>query len=267
MRQSNPSARAFTLVELLVVIAVIAVLVSLLLPALNRARKAAETVKCLSNVRHCFMGFQTYALDHRGNIPVSRSDDGNLVLWPYYMIAGYNTGDELTRKKYLSNAIATCPSAPRSQIEEKIADKDARLYGYGLYWMDDSRSLTVFRNAKFQIEVKIGTDRYFTYQRLIKLPTPPSETVMLADSLVQRSGAPYYGPGFPATAATFSDQDRGVWHGGRVHTRHGNGRWGWANVAFYDGHAETIDAHNLRKRTASKIKKIWDQQWRDVVFP
>jgi prepilin-type N-terminal cleavage/methylation domain-containing protein/prepilin-type processing-associated H-X9-DG protein len=61
--------RAFTLVELLVVIGIIAILVAILLPALNKARQAAQETQCMSNLRQFGFGFQIYADANKGFLP------------------------------------------------------------------------------------------------------------------------------------------------------------------------------------------------------
>src|SRR5436305_7121014 len=69
VRHTRGEARAFTLVELLVVIGIIALLVGILLPALSKAREAANRTKCLSNIRQIAMGFVMYTTDNKGVFP------------------------------------------------------------------------------------------------------------------------------------------------------------------------------------------------------
>jgi prepilin-type processing-associated H-X9-DG protein/prepilin-type N-terminal cleavage/methylation domain-containing protein len=61
---------AFTLVELLVVIGIIAVLVSLILPALGKARDAANVTKCIANLQQIGAGIHVYVNEHRGIMPL-----------------------------------------------------------------------------------------------------------------------------------------------------------------------------------------------------
>lgn len=66
---SRQRSRGFTLVELLVVIGIIALLISVLLPTLGKARAAAAAANCLSNLRQINTAFVLFANDHKGYLP------------------------------------------------------------------------------------------------------------------------------------------------------------------------------------------------------
>jgi prepilin-type N-terminal cleavage/methylation domain-containing protein/prepilin-type processing-associated H-X9-DG protein len=86
--------KAFTLVELLVVIGIITILISILLPALSRVRRSAQEVVCQSNLRQFGMGVQIYANQNRGALPQKGpdgSDSGpNNFGPPNKEVAGYD---------------------------------------------------------------------------------------------------------------------------------------------------------------------------------
>lgn len=61
--------RGFTLIELLVVVAIIALLISILLPSLNTARQQAQAVACRANISQINLGLRSYMEDHNGYLP------------------------------------------------------------------------------------------------------------------------------------------------------------------------------------------------------
>jgi prepilin-type N-terminal cleavage/methylation domain-containing protein/prepilin-type processing-associated H-X9-DG protein len=86
--------RGYTLVELLIVIAIIVLLVAILLPALSVAREHAKRVKCMSNVRQLTAAWLTYANDNRGHFCSSEMQHvipGQTSGFTDYALAGVTT--------------------------------------------------------------------------------------------------------------------------------------------------------------------------------
>ena len=108
---------AFTLIELLVVIAIVGILAALLLPVLGRAKEAARSTACLSNLHQIGIALQLYVQDNNNKLPVMR--DKSLTMT--------NTlpGPDLVLASDLGNTnVLRCPS-DRDQLFEQTGSSYA----------------------------------------------------------------------------------------------------------------------------------------------
>jgi prepilin-type N-terminal cleavage/methylation domain-containing protein/prepilin-type processing-associated H-X9-DG protein len=166
----NPSSRprhGFTLVELLVVIGIIAVLISILLPALTRARAMANATKCQSNLRQIALALNMYANENRQTLPYGEYEPpgGNgAVNTRWYLLAqaimdkrgttwndAYNTHSGTSRIR----DVFQCPDAPSSSKAD---------YNQAVHYMVHPRLMPdiagPFANGKaFPVPYKMGQIR------------------------------------------------------------------------------------------------------------
>lgn len=169
--------RAFTLVELLVVIGIIALLIAILLPALNKARESANTLKCQANIRSIIQLMQLHANAHKGYMPLvgqieavngvystaAQSIDPRMLRYEFYNDGGVNyaLGMPGSVAKYMGVDLDTSSAlkvqaALDSGIFNKLfvcpSDKDLSTRGYTI---GPPASLTSFMSYAYN-EAALG---------------------------------------------------------------------------------------------------------------
>jgi prepilin-type N-terminal cleavage/methylation domain-containing protein/prepilin-type processing-associated H-X9-DG protein len=134
MSRTINARRGFTLVELLVVIGIIAILVGILLPALNKARQQAMMAQCQSNMKQIALGMLQYTFDNKGHTMIGWIDEGACVTYPdgwgwagELMFQGY-----VRSENYYVNPFSTT-GTPQTQISRNTvfrcpADLDTNIF-------------------------------------------------------------------------------------------------------------------------------------------
>jgi prepilin-type N-terminal cleavage/methylation domain-containing protein/prepilin-type processing-associated H-X9-DG protein len=273
-RRRSASRDGFTLVELLVVIGVIAVLIAMLLPALNRARASANNVKCMSNLRQQALAFIAYAAEYKGTLPPSYrgGPEYQAVAYPILLERKYLSSEPVDQVPNVWNnaevftvrrsGVLECPNASRDFVSltngtwvNGIEQRDgSRISGWvfrtggGDYWTARSSAYGMPGTfTHYQINGAWGW-HVVHYNLHSRLPFTISEPWW-----------PWYAPvPIPEGAGKISFRGAGgMWMAGdsasdfgliRPVFRHGTDAAPLANFAYMDGHVETLSPKDIKHR-------------------
>ncbi|HWL51707.1 MAG TPA: prepilin-type N-terminal cleavage/methylation domain-containing protein [Chthoniobacteraceae bacterium] len=227
----RPHRNGFGLLEVIVVIALMAIVVALTIPALGRAREGATHLQCAQNLRQIISAIYLYAADHDGSYPPNRS---NKDYWDDDHPAGVHHQDRL---------IAYLPSYQKSPKKREEAAP---------FWCpaDEKRRETLPQHSYGILGARGGGEAIPINRKLAAEPNP-SKALYFADasrdtlSTCRLSAKSWpFGkndPNRPETAPA-----SGVpW----VEFRHG----GRANILFVDGHVQSFTPQELAGQNPVKI--------------
>jgi len=244
----RPRRRAFTLVELLVVIGIIAVLISILLPSLSRARESAKQVKCLNNLRSIAQATMMYCNENKFAVPGPAEGPNNGLLAPESFVywlppsspAPYNDVNQSALSRYLGSGrtldtqVLTCPSD--NTDEHRVTASGRPPYPFS-YSMNGFIAADNSRNSKDPANRPAGRD----YLRVLTQVRNNSMKVWFVDESESTINDGMFAPEDGAQDVVASRHEIRRKDGNGMDstidqtTRQGQGK---GNVVYVDGHGE-----------------------------
>lgn len=227
---------SFTLIELLVVISIIIILVSMLLPVLNKARGMAKQTACLNNLKQLGLAINNYNDDNKGYMPnavYGLGWSGDLLAYikvKYDGIMKWN-GDEVVGEIYWKNGTIkgpfSCPSAYLPQDSPTFASPVIGKYSFSNYTPTVSSA-----NGHFATEYGGGWDIYLQYKYRLANKINPRSAIMTENNYAKCDSNLYNRPYFQGVL------DSALYDGIQVNTPAWNYHGRKANFIFGDGHAK-----------------------------
>ena len=260
---STRRRNAFTLVELLVVIGIIAVLVGILLPVLGRARESARMVQCASNLRTIATASLQYSFDNRGHILPSivwkDVENSAVDFWPHLLISRkYLPRQEITNvasSPIAFKSVLVCPSTVESVQQNSPIDGVRRAQSAVIQPQNLSNPIPFVVDFSYGINgttffANQAATAYYPCTSISYAPPPPP--AVQPPVLKKRNNAKKSSE----TVFMFDGKEWNVWVGGLIKTRIAgwrHGQWradkpdttGRVNVSFMDGHVETVPRSEL----------------------